>query len=391
MSALVIALHGSRHPGAVVVAAGLQDAVASRLPGVKVFTGYVDVLAPHVADVLAGLDEAVVVPAFVTAGYHVDSDLPAALAASGVRGSITPHVGPRLLDAVAGQLAEAGGPGDAVVLIAAGSRRPGSVAEVKAAAAALEVRLGVPVRPGFLSAAAPAAASAVAGLVAEGYADVSVAPFVIAPGLFEERLHGLGAARVAAPVGVHPLLVDAVVAEFRAAFRAADVPAYLSGLDLAGRRVLVAGAGTVATRRIAGLLEAGADVLVVGPSGTPQVARWAADGQLVWARRTVAESDVNGAWYVVAATDDRSANDLVGRAAEARRTFCVRADAAASGSARTPAVGFVDGLAVGVVGERAPRRSAAARGVAAAAVAAWSGADVRIPGADSQGEQACAS
>lgn len=381
MTTLVIALHGSRHPGAPPVAAGLRDAVAARLPGVPVLTGWVDVLGPLVADVLAGLSEAVVVPAFVTAGYHVTSDLPDAVAASGVRGVVTPHVGPRLLDAVAGRLAEAGGPGDAVVLAAAGSLRPDSVAEVEAAALALAARLGVPVRPGFLYAAEPRVESALAALVAEGFGDVSVAPFVLAPGLFEERLNallGAGATRVAEPVGVHPLLVDAVVAEYRATFRAPDVPAYLSGLDLAGRRVLVAGAGAVATRRVAGLLEAGADVLVVAPSGTPRVAAWAESGRLAWARRAVAASDVEGAWYVVAATDDPAANDLVGRAAEARRTFCVRADAAASGSARTPATGFVDGVAVGVVGDRTPRRSAAARAVATDAVAAWAGAEARV-------------
>lgn len=217
MAALVLALHGSRHPGAVAVASGLVDAVSSRLPGVRVLAGFVDVLAPHVADVLAGEAEAVVVPVFTTAGYHVEADLPDAVAASGVRAVVTPHVGPRLLDAVAERLAEAGGPGDAVVLAAAGSLRAASVAEVEAAAATLAGRLGVPVRPGFVYAASPSVADAVAGLLAEGFADVSIVPFAIAPGLFEARLAGLGAARVAAPVGVHPLLVDAAVAAFRAA------------------------------------------------------------------------------------------------------------------------------------------------------------------------------
>lgn len=396
MAALVLALHGSRHPGALAVASGLRESVASRLPGVKVLVGYVDVLAPTVADVLAGVPDAVVVPVFLTAGYHVTADLPEALerrlrrsdeGATSRSPVLTPHVGPRLLDAVASRLAEAGGPGDAVVLAAAGSRRPDAVAEVVAAAAALQERLGVPVRAGFVYAASPSVEGAFAGLVADGHTDVAVAPYAIAPGLFEERLHALGAARVAAPIGVHPVLVDAVVAAYRAAFRAPDAPAYLSGLDLAGRRVLVAGAGAVAARRIAGLLEAGADVLVVAPEASPEVRGWAAEGRLVWARRAVAASDANGAWYAVAATDSSAANEVVGRAAEARRIFCVRADAAASGSARTPAVGFVDGLAVGVVGERTPRRSAAARGVAAAAVAAWAGADadVRLPGAGQPG------
>ena len=46
---------------------------------------------------------------------------------------------------------------------------------------------------------------------------------------------------------------------------------YLVGLDLAGRRVVVVGGGTVAQRRVTGLLAAGADVEVVAPAVTPAV------------------------------------------------------------------------------------------------------------------------
>ena len=71
---------------------------------------------------------------------------------------------------------------------------------------------------------------------------------------------------------------DAVGATDGTSFRSAEAPAYLSGLDLAGRRVLVAGAGRVATRRIAGLLAAGADVLAVAPtaSSAQATAAWSA-------------------------------------------------------------------------------------------------------------------
>jgi len=375
MGHLVLALHGSRNPGAPRVAGELRDAVASRLPGVSVTVGYVDVLAPHVSDVLVDAPGAVVVPVFLTAGYHVASDLPDAVAAAGATATLTRHVGPLLLDAVAERLAEAGGPGDGVVLAAAGSLRAGSVGEVEAAATALEARLGVPVRPGYIYAATPPVESAFAELVAEGRTDLSVAPYAIAPGLFEDRLRALGATRVSAAIGVHRVLVDAIVAQYRASFRSPEMPAYLSGLHLAGRRVLVAGAGRVATRRITGLLAAGADVVAVAPTASDEVAAWASGGRLDWLRRPVSAADVTDAWYVVAATDDAVANDLVGRAAEAQRTFCVRADTVDEGSARTPAGGSVAGLAVGVVGRREPRRSAEARDVAVAALEAWDARD----------------
>ena len=43
-------------------------------------------------------------------------------------------------------------------------------------------------------------------------------------------------------------------------------------LDLAGRRVVVVGGGTVGTRRAAGLADAGADVLVVAPEISAAIA-----------------------------------------------------------------------------------------------------------------------
>jgi uroporphyrin-III C-methyltransferase/precorrin-2 dehydrogenase/sirohydrochlorin ferrochelatase len=136
---------------------------------------------------------------------------------------------------------------------------------------------------------------------------------------------------------------------------------YLVGLDLAGRRVVVVGGGTVAQRRITGLLAAGANVLVVAPDATPAVEGMATAGELVWAEREFADADLDGAWYAVACTDAPEVNAAVAAGAERRRVFCVRADDAAGGSAVTPAVGRHDGLTVGVLAGRAPRRSAAVR------------------------------
>ncbi|WP_300007144.1 uroporphyrinogen-III C-methyltransferase [Pseudonocardia sp.] len=136
---------------------------------------------------------------------------------------------------------------------------------------------------------------------------------------------------------------------------------YLVGLDLGGRRVVVVGGGTVAQRRITGLLAAGADVLVVAPAVTPAVEGMATAGELVWAGRGYRDGDLDGAWYVVACTDVPQVNAAVAASAEAARTFCVRADDATGGSAVTPAVGHHDGLTVGVLAGRHPRRSAAVR------------------------------
>ena len=140
-----------------------------------------------------------------------------------------------------------------------------------------------------------------------------------------------------------------------------DHPPYLSGLRLSGRRVVVVGGGQVAQRRVPALLAAGAVVEVVSPEVRPAIEGLAGAGELTWVRRRFEAADLDGAWYVLAATDDAAANAAVSEAAEERRVFCVRADDASEATAWTPATGRHAGVTVGVLGNREPRRSAAVR------------------------------
>jgi uroporphyrin-III C-methyltransferase/precorrin-2 dehydrogenase/sirohydrochlorin ferrochelatase len=140
-----------------------------------------------------------------------------------------------------------------------------------------------------------------------------------------------------------------------------EPPPYPSALRLAGRRVVVVGGGHVAQRRVPALLAAGADVVVVSPVVTPAIEGLSGAGEVAWAERGFVPDDLDGAWYVLAATDVPEVNEAVSEAAEARRIFCVRADDASRATAWTPAVGRHAGVTVAVVGNREPRRSAALR------------------------------
>ena len=97
-------------------------------------------------------------------------------------------------------------------------------------------------------------------------------------------------------------------------------------MRLGGRKVLVVGGGTVATRRVPALLDAGAEVLLVAPEVTPALRALADAGRLHWESRAFEPSDVDGAWLVQAAVDDRLAAASVSAAAAERHVFCVRAD-----------------------------------------------------------------
>jgi uroporphyrin-III C-methyltransferase / precorrin-2 dehydrogenase / sirohydrochlorin ferrochelatase len=142
-------------------------------------------------------------------------------------------------------------------------------------------------------------------------------------------------------------------------------PPYPVGLRLAGRPVVMVGAGQVAQRRVPALLAAGAVVTVVSPEATPALEALADAGEVTWARRRFADADLEGAWYVVAATNDAAANAAVSEAAEARRIFCARADDAVTATAWTAAAGRHGGATVAVLSDdldhRDPRRVAALR------------------------------
>jgi uroporphyrin-III C-methyltransferase/precorrin-2 dehydrogenase/sirohydrochlorin ferrochelatase len=136
---------------------------------------------------------------------------------------------------------------------------------------------------------------------------------------------------------------------------------YLAGLDLAGRRVVVIGGGTVAQRRLPRLVGSGAAVEVISPSATPVVEAMASTGEIVWHARPYADGDLDEAWYVLCCSSDPAVNAAVSSEAERRRVFCVRADAGSAGSAVTPATGDHGGLLVGVLAGGEHRRSGAVR------------------------------
>jgi uroporphyrin-III C-methyltransferase/precorrin-2 dehydrogenase/sirohydrochlorin ferrochelatase len=136
---------------------------------------------------------------------------------------------------------------------------------------------------------------------------------------------------------------------------------YPVGLRLAGRRVVVIGGGQVAHRRVAGLLEARAQVTVVSPELTPALEALVAPRSVTWHPRGYVDGDLAGAWYAVAATDDPAVNAAVAAEAERDRVFCARADDRSASSAWTPAVGRQGDLVVGVHGGGDPQRAVGVR------------------------------
>jgi len=109
-------------------------------------------------------------------------------------------------------------------------------------------------------------------------------------------------------------------------------------LTVRGRRALVAGGGSVAERKVRGLLDAGADVTIVSPRVTAELTQWAAGGRVRWIERAFAAGDAAGAMLVFAATDDADVNAAVLADAHAHGALVNDAGDAALGDFATPAV-----------------------------------------------------
>lgn len=95
-------------------------------------------------------------------------------------------------------------------------------------------------------------------------------------------------------------------------------PAYL---DLTGRRCVVIGAGTIAERKVTQLLASGADVTLVSPEATGDLAKLATEGGLRWIARSYEPGDLAGASLAIAATDDESVNRAVHAEAEREKAL----------------------------------------------------------------------
>ena len=134
-------------------------------------------------------------------------------------------------------------------------------------------------------------------------------------------------------------------------------------LDLSGRRVVVVGGGNVAVRRSRALVDAGADVHVVAPEPAPDL-----PVGVTQHRRGFRPEDVDGAWLVLACTDDPEVNRGVTAEAEQRGIWCARADDASASAVWVPAAGTVDDVQVAVSAGGDPGRARELRDAAVRAL-----------------------
>ena len=228
---LVAVAHGSTDPRATATVAELAGLVRQRRPGLDLRTAFLGHAPPSLLQVLGTIEagrEARVMPLLLTAAYHSKADIPRMLAAVprpqvSYGATLGPH--PRLISALERRLAEADPAAladparTAVVLAAAGSSDPEANATIAGMARQWQARTGWrAVRPAYASAAGPTPAEAVTALRQTGVSRVVVATYLLAPGLFADRIRAAslaaGASAVSPALGACAEVADVLLDRF---------------------------------------------------------------------------------------------------------------------------------------------------------------------------------
>jgi sirohydrochlorin ferrochelatase len=231
---MVAVAHGSEDPRASATVAELAGLVRQRRPGLDLRTAFLGHAPPSLPQVLRtiGADHEVrVMPLLLTAAYHSKADIPRMLARVprpqvSYGATLGPH--PRLISALERRLAQADPAAladparTAIVLAAAGSSDPEANATIAGMAEQWQARTGWrAVCPAYASAAGPTPAQAVTALLQTGASRVVVATYLLAPGLFADRIRAAslaaGASAVSPALGACAEVADVLLDRFEEA------------------------------------------------------------------------------------------------------------------------------------------------------------------------------
>lgn len=118
-----------------------------------------------------------------------------------------------------------------------------------------------------------------------------------------------------------------------------------------GKSALVVGGGKIATRRILTLLKFKYEITVVSPTITKEIEVLTRNNEIAYIEREFAEKDIEGYSLVVAATNDRRVNQLVGRLAKKFGIYVSVADVKEECTFYFPAVITQTDMVIGITSE----------------------------------------
>lgn len=121
-------------------------------------------------------------------------------------------------------------------------------------------------------------------------------------------------------------------------------------VSLAGKKIVVAGGGAIAQRRVGTLCRFAGAVTVIAPALTEELHRREQSGEIQWESRKFVSSDLDGCFLAIAATNDRAVNAEIGRLARERGIWVSVADAKEECTLFFPAIVETEEEVIGIVG-----------------------------------------
>lgn len=109
-------------------------------------------------------------------------------------------------------------------------------------------------------------------------------------------------------------------------------------IDLKHAKVLIIGGGGAAEAKLRTLLKTEADLHVVSPNVSPEIARWIEQGHMTWHKRGHKKTDFEGIRLVYAATEDDSQNAIIANQARELGVLVNAADQKEACDFITPAI-----------------------------------------------------
>ncbi|OCB99366.1 Precorrin-2 dehydrogenase [Bacillus amyloliquefaciens] len=95
-------------------------------------------------------------------------------------------------------------------------------------------------------------------------------------------------------------------------------------INLGGKKIIIAGGGKVALRRLKTVLPEGSDITVISPEVLPEIKKLADEGRIRWIPRRIEMKDLKPAFFIIAATNDQIVNqEIAANASETQLVNCV--------------------------------------------------------------------
>ncbi|MFJ9290080.1 precorrin-2 dehydrogenase [Bacillus halotolerans] len=98
-------------------------------------------------------------------------------------------------------------------------------------------------------------------------------------------------------------------------------------ISLQKKKVVIAGGGNIALRRLKTVLSEGADITLVSPVAEPEIRQMADNRQIKWLSRKIEKEDYLDAFLIIGATDDAAVNKEIAQNASPSQLVNCASDA----------------------------------------------------------------